>query len=114
VYWGNTGGIGQNVTITFMQQQVPATAPVCNACNAIATKRAHADGRFWCDSCFDEHNRRVIISQAEQRITASFMAVPVGSRARLFKALASVFHPDTGADAALMIALNRVRDRFPS
>jgi hypothetical protein len=42
------------------------------------------------------------------------MAVPVGSRARLFKALASVFHPDTGADAALMIAPNRVRDRFPS
>ncbi len=109
-YWFGDAG---NVTIQFVgfaQQPLPPP-PTCNRCDAPHAFRT-ADGVLWCKAHLDEEQRWRCIESAEEWMTAAFYAVTIENRSRVYKQLAALFHPDQGGDERLMIALNRVRDRF--
>jgi hypothetical protein len=96
----------------------PAIAPpMCECGNApIAKQVNYSDGRpakLVCAGCGDREVRESYIRLAESWLTAAFSAVQPAHRARLYKSLATTFHPDAGGDARLMTALNAVRERFP-
>lgn len=77
------------------------------------TIRCNDDGTLWTQACWERELRRRTIANAENWLTAAFVAVGPEGRPRLYRSLAAAFHPDVGGDPALMVALNAVRGRFP-
>jgi hypothetical protein len=56
---------------------------------------------------------RLAIAGADHWLMGAFHAVPDEARGKLYRALATAFHPDVGGDPALMVALNAARERYP-
>lgn len=83
----------------------PPPQPRCHKCNAVA-KRHTPDGRQWCERC-------VARESAPELFALLFAAVAPEQRSRLYRALATVFHPDAGGDEHLMQTLNAVKERYP-
>lgn len=103
---GSTTNGASSWTLTF------SYAPVCACgCGALASA-TFSDGTQWSAECVKREQRRRAISSAEGWLTAALAAAPDVSR--LYRSLAAAFHPDVGGDPALMVALNAVRERFPS
>lgn len=110
MYNQTCGGFGQTI---FIQFGIPQQVPHCIVCGQVAVMRTHPDNRFWCGVHFAEIKRE-IDARANGAIQASIEAIFAATnpdlRKRLYRALAAVWHPDAGGDAALMVALNAVSE----
>ena len=83
--------------------------PRC-ACGAVAAIRGQ-DGRLFCALCFEAAQREAAIAQATAWLTAAFRAAgDAERRKRLYRALATIFHPDVGGDVRIMQALNAFQE----
>ncbi len=70
------------------------------------------DGRLLCSPCFETAQREAAIEQATAWLTAAFRAAgDAERRKRLYRALATIFHPDVGGDVRIMQALNAFQER---
>jgi hypothetical protein len=103
---------GGYYTFQFSIAQPPPPKCACG-CGATPAMRFNDDGSLWAQACGEREKRRRAIANAEDWLTAAFMAVGPEVRARLYRSLAAAFHPDVGGDPALMVALNAVRARYP-
>jgi hypothetical protein len=102
---------GPNVFIHFGQSAPPP--PACGKCGQPATRQTHPDGRLWCEPCFEPIKREIDARKnggIQASVAAIFEATKPEHRKKLYRALAAVWHPDAGGDAALMVALNAVSD----
>lgn len=100
--WGatNTGG---TIYITYAQQQQRAV-PACNVCGKAADRQTMPDKRLWCNRC--------LLARSREYFETLFGAVAPDQRARLYRALASVFHPDVGGDERIMRLLNDLKEQI--
>jgi hypothetical protein len=101
-----------NVIINWTVAAPPP--PKCRCGCDVAPTVRWLDGTLWAQQCAENEQRRRLIANAEQWITAAFLAVDSPRRSSIYRALAAVFHPDgkPDVDPALMVALNAVRDRL--
>lgn len=102
MHYTSTGAYNFNVSVTFG----PPPPPSCGECRAPAQRRT-PDGRLWCTRC-------IALENASEVFELLFAAAPVSQRARLYRSLAAVFHPDIGGDERIMQVLNAVKERYPS
>ena len=84
--------------------------PTCQ-CGAPPTKQT-PQGALLCAKCAEEYERRAAIAQAPNWLTLAFRACAPDQRQKLYRQLATVFHPDSGGSEELMKALNAVKERF--
>ena len=94
-----------------------APAPTCSKCASHGPnlrRTNHPQFPMLCASCFQMVVRENAIVHAQTWIEQAFLAVGVDGRKKLHRALSQAFHPDQGGDEKLMIALNAVRERYPS
>jgi len=107
VNFTNGNGFGQtNVTIVFQgTTYVPQAIPVCAQCRTQTLDNIENEGKPICKRC-------AFILGAPRWLEAAFTAVGRDRARLLYRALASVFHPDSGGDERLMKALNSAKERF--
>jgi hypothetical protein len=104
VTWTNSGGI--NFTVIFANGgHAPAVVPVCAQCKSQTLDNITDDGKPICKRC-------AFVLGAPRWLEAVFVAVGRDRAKLLYRALASVFHPDAGGDERLMRALNAAKERF--
>lgn len=100
-----------NSTVTITGALI-AAAPRCADCGCAPQIRAN-DGTLLCHSCLEVRNRLIAITQAPKWLPMLFASCTSGRRSKLYRSLASLWHPDAGGDAQLMTALNAVKEQFP-
>jgi hypothetical protein len=106
--WNQFGGFPGStgtVTINFIPQHVPQ----CGSCGNPATVRAN-DGHLFCAAHWDVERRRMENDMCMNGMAWLFRVVKPESRKKLYRALASVVHPDAGGSHELMTALNAVAE----
>jgi hypothetical protein len=82
--------------------------PICSHC-----------GQQTMDNLINDHDHKpcckrcALIKGAPKWLEAMFIAIgDKAQRQKLYRALATVFHPDVGGDERLMKALNAAKERF--
>jgi len=107
MYYGGMPG-QQTIFINFVQ--------ACSVCGQPATKQTRPDNRLWCEAHFAEVKRAIDERNAKAGMAtileAIFAATRPDMRKKLYRALAAVWHPDAGGDAALMTALNAINEKL--
>jgi hypothetical protein len=108
--------VGPNVFINFGATLGPAPLPpTCCRCSSPPVAQTHPDSRLWCGVHFVEIKREIDAlakSGIQASVEAIFAATRQDRRKRLYRALAAVWHPDAGGDAALMVALNAASEKI--
>ncbi len=107
--WTTTNAtVSATMTVSF----APPPRPMCACgCGQPATNKLEPGGTLWTAACARREQMRIAIAAAPHWLMGAFQAVPDEARGKLYRALAAVFHPDTGGDPALMVALNAARER---
>ncbi|HEX3456630.1 MAG TPA: hypothetical protein VHR97_01630 [Candidatus Baltobacteraceae bacterium] len=105
--WANGDSLGsQNFTFTVVGgAYIPQAIPACAQCKTQTLDNIENEGKPICKRC-------AFILGAPRWLEAMFVAVGRDRAKVLYRALATVFHPDSGGDERLMKALNAAKERF--
>lgn len=101
--WSGAAGGSFNFVLYY---DAPPPTPRCHACSGPAQRQTAPDRKLWCARC-------LAADQAATIFEILFQAATTEQRARLYRSLSAVYHPDVGGDVRIMQALNAVKDRFP-
>jgi len=97
--------------IQFGTQVFVPPPPQCARCKGVATLQTQ-DAVLWCRNCLDAEIRRQQAHRSRSAIGEVLELCPAAARARLYKALAIAFHPDTGGSTDIMTELNAAKERL--